>query len=88
LETKGDSVDFFVIADQGGMPDPLFFTPIQAYTADLMSKLGNYENTQFQFALGDNFYWDGVLNEDDPRFKVNFMLLSCRIKFFWSKIEK
>ena len=50
----------------------LTFTPILSYTASLMSKLGPSRNTHFQFALGDNFYFDGVKSVDDPRFKTSF----------------
>lgn len=35
-----------------------------------MTKLAKEHNTQFQLALGDNFYFDGVKNSDDKRFKV------------------
>ena len=37
-----------------------------------MAKLGKKENTHFQFALGDNFYFDGVKNVEDPRFITSF----------------
>ena len=30
------------------------------------------KNTHFQFALGDNFYFDGVKSVDDPRFQASF----------------
>jgi hypothetical protein len=35
-----------------------------------MDKWAQDKNTHFQFALGDNFYFDGVENLDDPRFQV------------------
>ena len=28
-------------------------------------------NTQFQLAIGDNFYFDGVKDANDKRFEVN-----------------
>lgn len=37
-----------------------------------MTQLAKAYNTQFQLALGDNFYDDGVVNADDKRFKVSF----------------
>jgi len=36
-----------------------------------MEKQAQLHNTQFQIALGDNFYLSGVKNVDDKRFKVN-----------------
>ena len=36
-----------------------------------MTTIGDIFNTQFQLALGDNFYFNGVKDENDKRFKVN-----------------
>ncbi len=35
-----------------------------------MGKIADTLDTQFVLALGDNFYFDGVKDVDDPRFKV------------------
>lgn len=64
-------MDFFVIGNQGGIPDPPFFTHMLGKVADLMKNVAAAENTHFQFALGDNFYFDGVTSVDDERFNVN-----------------
>ena len=37
-----------------------------------MTQLGEVKNTHFQFALGDNFYDDGVTDEHDSRFQDSF----------------
>ena len=54
------------------MPTYPFITPILSYTSNLLAKIGKRENTHFQFALGDNFYDDGVKHVEDPRFKDSF----------------
>lgn len=45
---------------------------IEKQVADSMTKLGDLHNTVFQVALGDNFYFNGVKDVDDKRFKVKF----------------
>jgi tartrate-resistant acid phosphatase type 5 len=37
-----------------------------------MAKMAKDKNTHFQFALGDNFYFEGVKSVDDPRFQTSF----------------
>lgn len=61
-----------MIADQGGIPDPPYFTHILSKVSMLMARLSQEHKTQFQFAMGDNFYYDGVKNVDDSRFKDSF----------------
>lgn len=46
-------------------------TVIETEVSNQMTKLGNMFNTQFQLALGDNFYFTGVKDENDKRFTVN-----------------
>ena len=62
----------FFFLDQGGLPTEPFITPILTYTASLMSRMAKDKNTHFQFALGDNFYFEGVKSVDDPRFQTSF----------------
>lgn len=64
-----------MLADQGGIPYAPYVTYVQTYTAKLMSLIAAKQNTHFQFALGDNFYFDGVTSVDDPRFKVLIIFL-------------
>lgn len=61
---------FFVIADWGGLPFPPYETPAEATLASTMGRIGDKLNTSFQLALGDNFYFKGVENVNDPRFHV------------------
>lgn len=70
LQISGESVDFFVISDQGGIPDPPYYTHMLKNVASLMANIAAEENTHFQFALGDNFYFDGVTSVSDERFNV------------------
>jgi hypothetical protein len=46
-------------------------TAIEQAVSDTVSMLAKQFNTQFQLALGDNFYTNGVTNEYDSRFQVN-----------------
>ena len=39
-----------------------------------MAKMTSLYKTQFQLALGDNFYFDGVKDVNDKRFDVNYKL--------------
>ena len=45
-------------------------TLIENSVSQEMDKLAQMHNTQFQLALGDNFYTTGIKNSDDARFKV------------------
>ena len=70
LNIDGDETKFFAIGDWGGLPFFPFRTVVQEGVAVRMTKMAQLYSTQFQLALGDNFYFDGVTNEDDKRFFV------------------
>ena len=61
-----------MIADQGGIAEPPYYTYVLSYVSELMADLAKKHNTHFQFAMGDNFYFDGVQSVDDPRFVDSF----------------
>lgn len=65
-----DSLRFLVMGDWGGLPTPPYSTAIERGTAKEMAKLTKMYGIQFNLALGDNFYFDGVKSVDDARFKV------------------
>ncbi len=67
---------FFVVGDWGGLPVSPYDTPSEVAVADAMGKLGVKLNTTFQLALGDNFYYEGVRNVNDPRFQVQFLFFT------------
>lgn len=69
---KEDEVNFFMIADWGGIPYFPYRTFIQQNIANLMNKLTKKMPVHFTLALGDNFYFDGVKNVNDPRFQTTF----------------
>lgn len=68
--TGGDTASFFAIGDWGGIPVFPFRTIIEQTTSKLMDQLAKSYNTLFQLAIGDNFYFTGVKDVDDKRFKV------------------
>jgi len=72
LNIDGDEAKFFAIGDWGGVPFFPFRTVVQEGVAVRMTKMAQLYSTQFQLALGDNFYFDGVTNEDDKRFFLTF----------------
>ena len=62
---------FIVIGDWGGLPDFPYRTPVEKAVGREMGKITDYLDTQFVLALGDNFYFDGVKDVADSRFKVS-----------------
>jgi hypothetical protein len=45
-------------------------TIIEQEVSKQMTRTGKEHNTQFQLAIGDNFYEKGVVDVNDKRFKV------------------
>lgn len=60
------------MGDWGGLPTFPYTTPIETGTAKGMASLTKTYGTQFNLALGDNFYFDGVKTVTDARFKETF----------------
>ena len=58
------------MGDWGGISEYPYKTPIESGTAKGMAALTSTYGTQFNLALGDNFYTDGVKSVNDDRFKV------------------
>ena len=67
---RNDTVRFIVMGDWGGLPDFPYRTPVEKAVGGEMGKIADYLDIQFVLALGDNFYFDGIKDVDDPRFKV------------------
>ncbi|XP_071953999.1 tartrate-resistant acid phosphatase type 5-like [Antedon mediterranea] len=67
-----DSLRFLVLADWGGLPISPYFTPIEVSVAKVMGDIATNYKSEFVLALGDNFYFNGVENEHDRRFKDTF----------------
>lgn len=64
------AVQFLAVGDWGGVPDPPFTTPREVATAAAMGRAATDLGADFVLALGDNFYYEGVRDEWDPRFQV------------------
>ncbi len=67
------SIRFLVLGDWGGLPYPPYITPIEKATARMMAKTASQMGADFILALGDNFYYKGVTDVNDPRFQVWFL---------------
>jgi len=67
-----DSLRMFIIGDWGGVPTPPYSTLFERSTADEMGKMADRFGPKYIFALGDNFYFTGVKNLEDPRFKATY----------------
>ncbi len=82
------SIRFLVLGDWGGLPRPPYITPIEKATANMMAKTASQMGADFILALGDNFYYKGVTDVNDPRFQVWFLEFrsfksQCRCFFFY-----
>ncbi|XP_052778205.1 tartrate-resistant acid phosphatase type 5-like [Mya arenaria] len=67
-----DSLRFLAVGDWGGLPTFPYETPVELAVAKQMADVTNTYHTSFNLALGDNFYFDGVKDVDDKRFKETF----------------
>ena len=71
LSAKGN-LSFTVVGDWGGKPDSPYTTPSECSVSNQMGQRAQMVGSQFTVALGDNFYYDGVTDVHDPRFKETF----------------
>ena len=60
-----------MLGDWGGLPFFPYRTAIESAVAKQMGGFASEHNVEFLLALGDNFYYDGVKDVDDPRFQVH-----------------
>lgn len=74
----GGSVDcsgglnFLALGDWGGLPLPPYTSPLERNTACSMGAIAKKNSVDWILSLGDNFYYDGVTNDTDPRFQETF----------------
>ena len=81
LGCKAESLKFLVIGDMGGLPTFPYTTPVEIGTAKEMAKVAKQYSPEFIMELGDNFYYDGVKNIEDSRFKViNYNAFHAKLK--------
>jgi len=67
-----DSLRFFIVGDWGGLPTIPYTTYYERSTAFEMGKMAEAYGPKFIFALGDNFYYDGVKDVNDKRFNATY----------------
>jgi len=72
ISNAEESINFFVIGDWGGIPITPYTTTIEKAIAHEMGHFAQDHDVQFILALGDNFYFDGVKNVEDPRFQETY----------------
>lgn len=65
-------LNFLVLGDWGGLPLYPYTTEIEEKTSKQMADVAARVNARFVVALGDNFYYDGVKNVEDARFKETY----------------
>uniref|UniRef100_A0AAU7YE20 Tartrate-resistant acid phosphatase type 5 n=1 Tax=Trachinotus ovatus TaxID=173339 RepID=A0AAU7YE20_TRAOV len=63
---------FVVLGDWGGIPVPPYYTPHEEAVAAEVDSLARTEGVDFVLSLGDHFYFNGVKNVEDLRFKHTF----------------
>jgi len=66
------SLNFLVVGDWGGKATSPYYTVGQLASVTGMDKIAQNIKSEFVVALGDNFYSNGVTNENDNRFKTSF----------------
>lgn len=69
---ESEQLSFVVLGDWGGLPFWPYETDGQDRVARRMGETASKINSSFTLALGDNFYFQGVENVEDKRFKETF----------------
>ncbi len=70
-QATNDSLNFFLLADWGGMRYWPYYTYAQKFVAATLAEMAPRLGTDFVLAVGDNFYYYGVTDVEDTRFNVS-----------------
>ena len=65
-------INLIALGDWGGISYRPFYTPGQVKTAAGMGVVATAKNVDFVIALGDNFYHEGVEDENSKRFAATW----------------
>ncbi|XP_047424797.1 tartrate-resistant acid phosphatase type 5b [Mugil cephalus] len=63
---------FVGLGDWGGIPIPPYYSPHEEAVAAELDRLVRSEGVDFVLSLGDHFYFSGVKDVEDPRFKHTY----------------
>ena len=69
-----------MVGDWGGLPNPPYYTQGEKSVAAAMGVTAAKISSKFTIGLGDNFYFTGVKDVNDPRFQTTFEVRSVEIK--------
>jgi len=67
-----NSFSWLVLGDWGGWPAPLYNSPTQLSVAASMTRTSRLFDPKWILSLGDNFYYWGVQNIEDPMWDKTF----------------
>ena len=64
------SLRFALLGDTGGLPIYPYYSRAQTKVAEALQTVRDAKRIQFNVNVGDNFYFNGVDDENDKRFDV------------------
>ena len=71
ISSSTGRLHFLALGDWGGIDISPYHTEEQLETADGMAKLAAEYDSEFVLALGDNFYYAGLMDGDDAQMRFD-----------------